>query len=239
MEQFFVSENWPFSIALALMALIAAVELVGMLFGLAPSEAVDSMLPDVNVLDLEVPDVDIPDLSGGAPLTTDLDMPTIQEGGFFTKVLGWMSFGRVPALIWLVIFLGSFGLSGFAIQTFTSSFSGFYLPAWLASLPAIALTLPATSYLGRGLAKILPKDETEAVSRDQFVGRVATIIRGVATHETPAEAKLTDQHGLTHYVLVVPDLETEELSKDDSLLIVKKQGNVFHVIKNHSSALSK
>lgn len=242
METLFASQNAPFSVALAIVVLIALMESIGLLLGVTVSGLVDSVLPDFDPpdLDVDVPDVDGPDLAAGAsPAAPNVDVPFPDDGGFFTRVLGWLSFGRVPALIWLVIFLTAFGLSGLALQGLVSTALGFYLPAWIAPLPALALTLPVTGFLGRGMARILPRDESQAVSRDQFVGRIATIIRGLAARGSPAEAKLTDRHGQTHYVLVEPDIETETFSAGDRVLLVSRgHGGTFRAIVSDSAAFS-
>ncbi|MCG8672984.1 MAG: YqiJ family protein, partial [Pseudomonadales bacterium] len=162
----------------------------------------------------------------------------IASGGFFTKLLGWLSFGKVPALIWLVLFLCAFGLAGLLVQAIVKNVFGFYLPAFLATGPALAFSLPLTGQMGKGLAKVLPKDESEAVSRDSFVGRFATVIRGIATVDTPAEAKLTDEFRHTHYILVVPDIETETFKAGEDVLIVSRQANIFRAIRFQSEVLS-
>ncbi|MEZ5581571.1 MAG: DUF1449 family protein [Candidatus Competibacteraceae bacterium] len=41
--------------------------------------------------------------------------------------------------------------------------------------------------------------------RNQFIGRVAVITLGTAGYDSPAQAKLRDQHGQTHYIMTAPD----------------------------------
>ena len=60
-ESFFSDATAPFAIALSLMLLIALMELIGALMGMAPSDMIDSMLPEIDTdldidadLDLEV-----------------------------------------------------------------------------------------------------------------------------------------------------------------------------------------
>ncbi|MEP3278611.1 MAG: YqiJ family protein [Stappiaceae bacterium] len=238
MEHLFIAENLPFSVALALTCLIAAVEGIGLILGLAPSEFVDSLLPNFDGPDLDVPDVDIPGVDAGLSGADNLDASGVASGGFFTKLLGWLNFGKVPALIWLVLFLSSFGLAGLVLQAVIKSFLGFYLPSALATAPALVFSLPVTSQLGKGLGKILPRDESEAVSRETFVGRIATIIRGTAAKGAPAEAKLTDQFNHTHYLLVVPDDDTESFPAGEDVVIVGRQANIFQAIRFKSDALS-
>ena len=119
-------------------------------------------------------------------------------------LLGWMGAGKLPLSVALVLFLGAFGIGGFAVQQVAASATGGTLPP----LPATALALPialiATRFLGGALAKILPTDETTAVSLDSLVGRRGHIVVGTASLGTPARAKVRDAFGHSHYVLVEP-----------------------------------
>lgn len=241
MIEIFALENLPFAIALGVMCFIALLEIIGMLIGLSASSIVDSLLPDFDGPDIDIPDVDLEvgDItSAGGTMGADLDMGGIESGGFFSKILGWMSFGRLPVLIWLVVFLCSFGLIGLAMQATIHDIAGFYLPAWIAVIPVLILSVPITGNVGGLLAKVMPDDETEAISREEFVGKVATIVRGVASKGAPAEAKLHDRYERTHYVLVTPDIDTETFDAGSRVLIVKRSKNLYSVIKASSEALS-
>jgi hypothetical protein len=228
----------PFVVALGVMLAIALLEGVGLMFGIAFSGLVDALLPD-----FELPDVDAPEIEIDAGLSVhapDLDVgSSIPEGmGPFTYFLSWLSFGRVPALVLLVAFLTVFGLSGLAIQSGVLGVTGLLLPGWLVSIPALALALPGTRYLGRGLGNIIPREETEAVSTATFVGKVAVIIRGEARRGQPAEAKLKDLHGQTHWILIEPDEDDATYSGGTEVLVVSQVGSHYRVIENTHQVLS-
>lgn len=232
------AEATPFVVALGVMLVIALLEGVGLLFGVAFSGIVDALLPDI-----DVPDIDMPELEADADLSLhapDLDtVASVPEGmGPFTYFLSWLSFGRVPALILLVAFLTVFGLSGLLIQSVVFGASGLLLPGWLVSVPALALALPGTRYLGRGLGKLIPKEETEAVSTASFIGKVAVIIRGEARRGQPAEAKLKDVHGQTHWILVEPDEDGACLVAGNEVLVISQAGSQYRVIVNTHQVLS-
>ena len=57
------------------------------------------------------------------------------------------------------------------------------------------------------IARIIPKDETTAIHSEDLIGRTAQIILGDAKPNSPAQAKVKDQFGQTHYVLVEPELD--------------------------------
>ncbi|MDJ0951237.1 MAG: YqiJ family protein [Alphaproteobacteria bacterium] len=238
LEHILADQTAPFAVALGLMLLIALVEGVGMLFGLGISNLVDSLLPDVEVPDIDA-DVDLDtDLSVHAP---DLDAPsaiTAPNAGLFTQLLTWICFGRVPALVLLIAFLTAFGISGLVIQSLIAGMFGHYLPAIVATVPALLIAFPSTRYIGLGLSKVIPKEETEAVSKERFIGKIAVIIRGEAKRGLPAEAKLKDRYGLTHYVLLEPDRDDELLTSGSEVLIVRQVGAHFRAIENTSASLS-
>lgn len=213
----------PFTIALIVMLLIAATEAVGMAFGASPSSALETALPDF--------DADANPLDADAPHAPDA--PT----GPLSQLMSWLCVGRVPLLVLLVAFLTAFGVAGVVLQSALKGVIGFYLPAVVMIVPAFLLALPATRAFGLGLSKIMPREETEAVSDESFIGRVATVIRGEAKRGLPAEAKLKDLRGQTHYVLVEPDGDDEVYSQGAEVLVVQKIGAVYRVIRNEHPSL--
>ncbi len=235
MADFFAPETAPFAVALLLMGFIAVLEIGGMLIGLSPSGALDSLLPEIDLdadLDLEA------DFAGGP---FDADAPSVPDApgaGPLSQILGWLCVGRVPILVLLVAFLTSFGIAGFVLQGIVKGAAGFAVPAALAVVPALFIAVPATRFAGLGLSKVMPKEQTEAVSSKSFVGKLAVIIRGTAKRGLAAEAKLTDGFGQTHYVLVEPDNEDESFDQGAEVLIVRRAAGVFRVIANANPVMS-
>ncbi len=148
-----------------------------------------------------------------------------------------MCIGKVPVLILLVAFLTVFGLAGLVVQSIVHNITGVLLPGYLASVPAFFVAIPSIRIIGTGLSRLIPKDETTAVKSDSFVGRVATITIGTARLGIPAEAKLKDTHGQTHYVMVEPDNDEVTFPAGTQVLLVLKNGASFRAILNTSSAL--
>jgi hypothetical protein len=225
--------NLPFTFSLGLMALLAIIEGLGMLLGTSPSELVDSSLPDIGAAPrLELPEVGAPEIAGpemGAPEASAHFGPV--------ELLAWLQLGKVPFLIWLCTWLSVFGLFGLLIQTVYRGLAGGYLPPLLAAVAAVVGSLPVVRVATGLLARILPRDETTAVPSDSFVGRVATVTLGTARSGEPAQAKLKDQHGQAHYVMVEPDTDWESFVTGTSVLLVQRKGAVFTAIRNPSDAL--
>ena len=144
-----------------------------------------------------------------------------------TDLLAWLGVGRVPLLILLVVFLTLFGLLGLAIQQVATNLTAAPLSLAIA-IPAAALAaLPATGLLSRGLARILPRDETTAVSLDTLVGKRGTITIGTARRGSPAQARVRDVHGQSHYVMVEPQNEDHPIGEGETVLLVRRDGHVF------------
>ncbi|MEL6860883.1 MAG: YqiJ family protein [Pseudomonadota bacterium] len=230
----------PFTAALIVLGLIATLELVGLLFGVAFSGLVDSALPDIE-LDADADFEMDAELGGdGGPLHVDgPDMPDMPTAGPLSQFLSWLCVGKVPVLILLAAFLLGFGLSGLIIQEASQGLLGVYTWPILVAIPALMVALPATRYLGLSIARIMPKEETDAVSRNAFIGAVATIIRGEAEQGKPAEAKLRDVNGTTHYILVEPDQIGLKFAQGNEVLLVKKSGSIFQAVINTNPVLSR
>jgi len=190
--------NLPFSVALALMLMIGAVEAVGLGLGSVHLDLHSHFHADLHV-----------------------------DGEVGLDPLGWLGLGKVPLLVFLVILLALFGLIGVAVQQVATALSGAPLSLWLASGAAIAGTLPLAGLCARGVARILPQDETTAVSLDSLVGRRATVTVGTARVGSPARARVTDIHQQAHYVMVEPSERASAVETGGTLLLVRREGGIF------------
>jgi hypothetical protein len=196
----FAAQTWPFTVATFLLLLIAIVEGVAMVLGASLSQSLQQTLPDHG-------DVD---------------------AGVFDKMLGWLSFGRVPVLVLIVLFLASFAVTGFALNLVVRQLFGFWVPPLIAAIAALLITLPVLRFAGAGLARLVPQDQTYAVSFDSLVGRVATIVNGTARPGYPAQAKVPNEHGQMLYVMVEPEAEGMTFQSGERVLLSKQiSGNRF------------
>ena len=212
----FAAATAPFAVAIGLTLAIALIEMIGLLVGIQPSAAIDSAMPD-----FDVPDVDAPN--------ADIDVGSVELSPL-SHTLTWLSFGRVPALVILILMAASFGLIGFIEQEALRRSFGFTLDPWIASIPAAIGAVFATRHGGRLLGRIMPKEETDAVSTTAFVGRVATVFRGQASTGSPAEAKLSDIHGKTHYLLVEPEEASQVFAEGSEVVIIRQEGSIYRAI---------
>src|SRR5690606_21659691 len=148
---------------LAMMGILAVIEALGFVFGLSSHGLLDGFF-----------DIDH-DLHHG-----HFDGSEMMAASFFDRLLGWLHFGKVPVLILLAVFLVAFGTTGYVLQGSLWAFTGALLPWWIAAPVALPVALPCVRVFGGVLATVLPRDETESVSQQGLVGRVATIVIGTA-----------------------------------------------------------
>jgi len=209
MEFILLEENLLFAIALMVMVGIAVLEGVGTLIGLGFGSAIDALIPDVDV------DID-------ADLEPGVSSP-------FTQFLGWLHVGQVPVLILFIIFLTSFGIIGLIVQRTLLVATGSVWSGSILAIPVFIASLPFVSLFGGLLGKFMPREETEAVSEDSFIGLTAVVTLGTAKKGNPAEAKLTDEYGQTHYILVEPGSDGSELGQGESGKITGRLAGVYIV----------
>ncbi|ENW95537.1 YqiJ family protein [Acinetobacter sp. NIPH 298] len=188
LELFTHPSNFIFSIALLLCLFIGVLEIILLLLG-GSSSFFEQFLPD-SLTEINNADVSIE-----------------HSNNVFTQLLEWLCLGKVPLLIWLIIFLTAYGLTGLIIQNIFFLLTEHYFSAWLIAPACLFLCMPIVRYSAAFVAKIIPKDETTAIHSDELIGLTAQIILGEAKPNSPAQAKVKDQFGQTHYVLVEPELD--------------------------------
>lgn len=174
-------------------------ELILLMFG-GSSSFIDQFLPD------SLTDVDHADVS--------MD----HADNLFTQFLEWLYLGKVPLLVWLIIFLTVYSLTGLIIQDVFFNFTEHYLSAWIIAPACLFLCMPLVRVAAKLISKIIPKDETTAIHSDDLIGRTAKIILGEAKPNSPAQAKVKDQFGQMHYVLVEPELDVVFTQGQDVIL---------------------
>jgi hypothetical protein len=191
--------NLPFAAALVLMVLLAIAQAIG-----------------------------LGDMFGDADLDADIDGDAVIHAGPLDALASLFGIGRVPFMVWLALFLFLFSAIGLGIQELADSLTGSALDRWLAAVLAVGGALPVTGALARPLGRLLPHDETTAVTLDTLVGRRATVTDGVARSGSPARARVYDYHGHPHHVMVEPHEASSELHSGDEVLLVRREGNQFY-----------
>lgn len=136
--------------------------------------------------------------------------------------LAWLHVGRLPFLVIVVLLLTLFALLGLGLQGVVVAVIGQELPTLAAAPLALLGALPATRAVGSALVRIMPRDESAAISDSSFVGRTATLVSGEATPGKAAEARFQDEYGQTHYVMVEPDAKSITLRAGERVLLLRE-----------------
>ena len=153
--------------------------------------------------------------------------------GLADSWLGWLHVGRVPLLVLVVVFLAAFAVVDFVANIVVHALFGTYIPALIGGPAAFVASLPVVRATGRVLSRMLPKDQSSAVSMDSMVGRIATVMGGTAKLGYPAQAKVMTEFGQALYVLVEPDTSETTFGVSDQVLLVKRvSGKKFQGIRN-------
>ena len=188
-ELFTDPSNLVFSVSLSLMLLLGLLECILLIVGSSSQGFLDQFVPD-QLVESQHPEMEL-----------DSD-PNI-----FVQFLDWLYLGRIPMLVWLIIFLTVFALTGFILQSIFYSFTSAYFPLWIAAPACLILCMPIVRISAAVISRILPKDETTAIHSEELIGRTATIILGEARLNYPAQARVKDQFGQSHYILVEPETD--------------------------------
>lgn len=111
--------------------------------------------------------------------------------------MSWLNAGGVPMLVLVVVFFSAFAAIGFALQSVASSML-MPLPLLIAVPASLALALPLTRWSSRGLARIIPRDESSVVSQSDFIGLLGTVTLGPLDQGYPGNVRVRDRHGNIH-----------------------------------------
>ena len=166
----------------------------------------------------------------------DLDAEVGADG--HQGVLDWLGLGsELPILIWLTSLLGCFTIVGIAIQQGAAALVGAPLPWTLASGGALVAGGLLNTLAANGLARIMPGFETSVISTDDLLRRRGTILEGTARRGMPARAKVVDQHGQAHFIMVEPHDDTDTIGTGEMALLVRRDGKLFFALPDRNTLL--
>lgn len=190
----------PFAVAAAIMVTLGGIELLSTMIGLSISELI------------------------GKDFAVETESHNALSGLFL-----WINAGRLPLLILIILILGIFAIGGFLLQGLAHAI-GTAIPVSIAALVAAAGSIPAIRNASRGLARIIPRDETYAVSDNDFVGKVATVTVGPLDQGLPGRVRLKDIFGNWHTVSARASPQSEALPVGACVLLVDRDAKSFIAI---------
>jgi hypothetical protein len=190
----------PFAVAAAIMIALGGIELLTTLVGFSIGQLV------------------------GDGVTVEADSHSGLDGLFL-----WVNAGRLPLLILIILALGVFAIEGFLLQGI-AHIIGIAVPVAIAAVAAAAGSIPVIRTTSRGLARIIPRDETYAVSDSDFVGKVALVSIGPLDQGLPGRVRLKDVFGNWHTVPARASSDSQALPVGASVLLVDRDAKSFIAI---------
>lgn len=192
----------PFWIALLTVAGLGVVELVSVLLGASASGLLDDGF--------------------------DFNGPGDAESGLLGGWMSWLNAGGVPILVLAIILLSAFSVAGFALQAVISQFRE-PLPLYAAMTGALAVAIPVTRWSSRGLARIIPRDETSVQEQADFIGLVGTVTLGPLDQGHPGTVRVKDRYDNIH-TLRARAVPGHVIETGRSVLIVDGVDGLFQAI---------
>lgn len=162
-----------------------------------------------------------------------LDLDLDADGGHDVTggLLDWLGLGgELPILVWLTSLLACFTLAGTAIQQSATALTG--APLWwgLASGGALVAGALLNTLAANGLARVMPGYETSAITTDDLLRYRGTILEGTARRGAPARAKVVDEHGQAHFIMVEPHDDADLIRSGETALLVRREGSLFFAL---------
>lgn len=170
--------NLPYTLALGLGLMLAALQL----FGLNQDHDSD-VDADVDA-DLDV-DVDADaDLDLDHDLDHDADADAGDGSGFFSW-LAFIGFGKTPVMVVLLILFFSIGLLGWILNLMVTSIFGFFSGLFLLLTGALSVGVGVfiTSRVTRVIGRVLPPVSSTATKAQAMVGMQAVVISPFVDHK--------------------------------------------------------
>ena len=199
-DHFLAPEVRPFAIAAVMIAIVGAIESLSVLIGMSLSEIM------------------------GKAIGFDHD-----SDSSFVNALLWLNVGSVPLLIFILLALGLFSIAGFLIQDVARLVLA-PLPAAIAALAAAAVALPLLRASTREVARVIPQDESYAVSLSDLIGRVGQVVVGPLDQGLPGRVRVKDVHDNWHMVMARAAPDSPPLQKGARVLLVDCRDRLFIAI---------
>lgn len=157
----------------------------------------------------------------------DLDFTPISNISLFH--LGEVPFSFVLMLVGLV-----FSFSGISIHYFLNNI-GFSISN-LAVVPfSIFISCVLGFYLTRLFAKILPNNESYALSLTELLGSDGVVVIGEGNYNRFVQIKVVDKYGYDHYLMSKAAIEGQDFRKGDKIVLIENyaDGTFGSIIKDY------
>ncbi len=177
-------------------------------------------------------DADV-DVDADADIDIDADGPDFAAGA-----LSFLGLGKAPVMMLLVAFSWAFGSAGFILQWIVRGSTGSLLPAALAIPAALVPALILHGAVAALLSKLTNREDSAAIHSDALVGKTATVVLAQTERGKPTQAKVRDQFGTTHYILVEPHRDEDRFSPGEEVVLVSRNGSLFEAMPTDIEVIS-
>ena len=144
--------------------------------------------------------------------------------------LDWLNLGKVPLLILLMLLLGLFAAGGMVLQAVAEPLTGL-VPTLPAAVAAGIFALLTTGAASRLIARIMPREESYALSDEDLIGRVGTVTVGPLETHAVGKISVHDAFGNRHFPRVRPATAGEVIETGARVLIVDIKNREYRVIR--------
>ncbi|MSU92018.1 DUF1449 family protein [Rhodobacteraceae bacterium 2CG4] len=156
---------------------------------------------------------------------TDVDVADGPQAGGGTSTLGTvldlLGLRALPFSASLAIFCAIFASAGIAGQAAAHGIFGFMLPGFLAVPAGIVVAAILTRRFTRFIARLIPRDESYAVSERSLGRRKGTVTVGTAAAGSPAQVRVTDRYGNAQYIMAEPLGAADVIEQGSEVLVVR------------------
>lgn len=136
--------------------------------------------------------------------------------------------GKVPWLVLLVLFTASFSIIGYSIQWVTLGLIDQLLSPLIVAPVSLASSLPFVSSGSKHLSRILPRDESNAITIESLMGKSGVVNTGPINNVEFGFARFTDDHGVDHNICVISEGE-ENIDNGSKVVLLRPYHQNDHV----------
>ncbi|MEL7124908.1 MAG: OB-fold-containig protein [Pseudomonadota bacterium] len=205
----------PFSMALGLLVGLMAMEVLALLVGGTVMGLGGEAELDLD-FDAGLESVDGLDLGDGV----EFDVGEAPDLDAAAGPGDWLGLSKAPTMVWVAALLLGFGLTGLIVQSVT----GAILPAGLTAIAAGVVGVGFARRFASGFARLIPKSESTAMSERALGRRKGVVSQGTAARGNPAEVRVMDGHGNTHYLRAEPLRDEVAIPQGTEVLVMRQAG---------------
>lgn len=169
--------------------------------------------------------------TGLEPAASNSEVPDGAVTSPIGTVMDLLGLRKLPFSVSLALFLACFASVGTAAQILLHAMLGYMLPVWLIGPIALICAAFLTRKLVRFILYLVPRDESSAISERSLGKRIGIVTVGTASAGNPAQIRVTDGYGNTHYTMVEPLSPEDTIPEGSEVLVMRIRGGGFRILR--------